>query len=237
MAATVITPKLTQLFNICIKKEYFPQALKIEKIVPIFKKGNKENCCNCRLISILNPFAKIVGKCLHEQFNNFFIKNELIAFQQYGFQKNCSTSDVVVDTYNNLIKNIKNELKTCSIFLDLAKAYDTIDHRILIAKLEKYGIRGLPSQLIESFLTNRQQYTTIKSTKSATNKVLCSIPQETTLGPLLFTIYINDLPLASDFNLYLFADDTNLTLTHFQPEYVATKSERKHAKNNQLDKN
>ena len=104
---------------------------------------------------------------MHEQFNKFFIKNELISFQQYEFQKNCSTSDaliivIVVDIYNNLIKNIENELITCSVFLDLAKAYDTIDHQILIAKLEKYGIRGVPLQLIESFLTNRQQYTTIQ---------------------------------------------------------------------------
>ena len=110
MAATVTTPKLTQLFNICIKKEYFPQALKIAEIVPIFKKGNRENCCNYRPISILSPFAKIFEKCLHEQFNKFFIKNDLISSQQYGFQKNCSTSDAVVDIYNNLIKNIENEV-------------------------------------------------------------------------------------------------------------------------------
>ena len=128
-----------------------------------------------------------------------------------------------MDIYNNLIKNIENEVITCSIFLDLAKAYDTIDHRILIAKLEKYGIRGVPLQLIESFLTNRQQYTTMKSTKSATNKVLCGIPQGSTLDSLLFTIYINDLPLASGFKVHLFADDTNLTLTHSQPEMLQQK--------------
>ena len=104
MAATVITPKLTQLFNICIKKGYFPQALKIAAIVPIFKKGNRENCCNYRPISILNPFGKIFEKCLYEQFNKFLIKNEPISSLQYGFQKNCSTSDAVVDIYNNLIK-------------------------------------------------------------------------------------------------------------------------------------
>ena len=170
----------------------------------------------------MSPLAKIFEKCSHRQFNKFFIKNDLISSQQYGFQKNCSTLDAVVDIYNNLIKNIENEL-TCSIFLDLAKAHDTIDHRILIAKLEKFGIRGVPLQLIESFLRNRQQYTIMKSTKSATNKVLCGIPQGSTLGPLLFTIYINDLPLASDFKVHLFADDTNLTLTHSQSEILQQK--------------
>ena len=105
----------------------------------------------------------------------------------------------------------------------MAKAYDTIDHRIFIAKLEKYGIRGVPLQLIESFLTNRQKFTTIKSTKSATNKVLCDIPQGSTLGSLIFTIYINDLPLAPDFKVRLFADDINLTLTHSQPEMFEQK--------------
>ena len=128
-----------------------------------------------------------------------------------------------MDIYNNLIKSIENEVITCSIFLDLAKAYDTIDHRILIAKLEKYGIRGVPLQLIESFLTNRQRYTTMKSTKSATNKVLCGIPQGSSQGPLLFTIYMNDLPLASDFKVHLFANDTNLTLTHSQLEMLQQK--------------
>ena len=128
-----------------------------------------------------------------------------------------------MDIYNNLIKNIENELITCSIFLDLAKAYDTIDHIILTAKLEKYGIRGVPLQLIESFSTNSQQYTTINSTKSATTKVLCGIPRGSTLGHLLLTIYINDLPLASQFKVHLFADDTNLALTHSQSEMLQQK--------------
>ena len=97
MAATVITPKLTQLFNNRLKKEYFPQAFKIAEIVPIFNKGNSENCCYYRPISIWSPLAKIFEKCLHEQFNKLFIKNGLISFQQNGFQKNCSTSDAVVD--------------------------------------------------------------------------------------------------------------------------------------------
>ena len=97
---------------------------------------------------------------------------------------------------------------------DLRKAYDTINHTILIKKLEKYGIRGLPLQLVASYLIDRQQYTIVNQYKSKSRDVICGIPQGSNLGPLLFNIYINDLPLASNSTIHLFADDTNLTLSH-----------------------
>ena len=106
------------------------------------------------------------------------------------------------------------KLTTCSIFLDLRKACDTINHTILIKKLKKYGIRGLPLQLLASYLTDRQQYTIVNQYKSKSRDVICGIPQGSTLGLLLFNIYINDLPLASNSTIHLFADDTNLTLSH-----------------------
>ena len=106
------------------------------------------------------------------------------------------------------------KLITCSIFLDLRKAYDTINHTILIKKLEKYGIRGLPLQLLASYLTDRQQYTIVNQYKSKSRDVIWGIPQGSTLGPLLFNIYINDLPLGTNSTIHLFADDTNLTLSH-----------------------
>ena len=99
-------------------------------------------------------------------------------------------------------------------FLRFKKAYDTINHTILIKKLEKYGIRGLPLQLLASYLTDRQQYTIVNQYKSKSRDVICGIPQGSTLGPLLFNIYINDLPLGTNSTIHLFADDTNLTLSH-----------------------
>ena len=100
------------------------------------------------------------------------------------------------------------------MFLDLKKAFDTVNHQILLAKLEKYGIRGLPLQLLESYLNNRLQFTVVNNTKSKFNHVTCGVPQGSTLGPLLFLIYINDVPLVSNFNRKLCANDTVLILTN-----------------------
>ena len=214
MSGSVIAPVLTNIFNACISTGYFPKVLKTAEVVPIFKKGERELCSNYRPISILNSFAKLFEKCLLDQLNNYFVSNNLISSNQYGFKKNCSTNEAVLNIYNKLLDNMDKKLITCSIFLDLRKAYDTINHTILIKKLEKYGIRGLPLQLLASYLTDRQQYTIVNQYKSKSRDVICGIPQGSTLGPLLCNIYINDLPLASNSTINLFADDTNLTLSH-----------------------
>ena len=100
------------------------------------------------------------------------------------------------------------------MFLDLAKAFDTVDHNILLSKLAKYGIRGLPHQLLKSYLTNRKQYTVVNGKQSSERSITCGVPQGSTLGPLLFIIYMNDLPQASNFCTRLFADDTSLTVSN-----------------------
>ena len=115
--------------------------------------------------------------------------------------------------YDELVQNIDQKQITCCIFLDLSKAFDTVDHKILIQKLDHYGIRGLPQQLIKSYLDNRLQFTSVAGTSNLAS-ITCGLRQGSTLGSLLFLLYINDLPLVSNLNTKLFADDTVLTATN-----------------------
>ena len=104
MSASVIAPVLTNIFNACISTGYFPKVLETAEVVPIFKKGERESCSNYRPISILNPFAKLFEKCLLGQLNNYFVSSDLISPNQYGFRKNCSTNEAVLDIYSSVAR-------------------------------------------------------------------------------------------------------------------------------------
>ena len=118
--------------------------------------------------------------------------------------------------YDKLIKNIDNGLFSCCVFLDFSKAFDTVDHKILLWKLHNYfGIRGTCLNLFESYFSNRYQYTNILGYYSSNNKITIGVPQGSRLGPLLFRLYINVLPLSSNFDSILYADDTAMILSDY----------------------
>ena len=126
---------------------------------------------------------------------------------QFGFRQNSSTIQAISKIYDEIVQNIDQDLYTCCIFLDLSKAFDTVDHDILLEKLyHSFGIRGIPHELLRSYLTDRLQCTVVANAVSSERTVRCGIPQGSCLGPLLFLLYINDLPSASQFNTTLFAD-------------------------------
>ena len=160
---------------------------------------------------------------MHKRVYDFFIPHIIIYEHQFGFQKNKSTSLAVLDIYSKLIKSIENKEFSCCIFLDFAKAFDTVNHDILLSKLEHYGITGIVNDWFRSYLSLRPQKVKINGFLSDEQYIQCGVPQGSVLGPLLFLIYINDMPYASKIlDIHLFADDTSIFISNKNLEELET---------------
>ena len=212
LAANIIAPSLAKIFNLCIQDGIFPDKLKISEVIPIFKKGDNQDLTNHRPISLLSPFSKLLERHIHTEITNWINKYNLLTPYQYGFRKNSSTEQAITQIAEEISENMQNGYTTCTVFLDFRKAFDTIDHQILLSKLYKFGIRGLALKLIGNYLNDRKQFTKINNIMSEPQQITCGIPQGSILGPLLFNLYINNLPKISKFSVRLFADDACLTL-------------------------
>ena len=164
---------------------------------------------NYRPISLLPCISKVFERVIYARLINYIDKFDLLSNNQYGFRKKRSTIDALTNVIEQIRCASNDETQLC-IFLDLKKAFDTIDHSLLLGKLYCLGIRGPVHDLLEPYLTNRLQFICIKGSSSQMEQINCGVPQGSVLGPLLFIIYINDLPSVVESNLTLFADDTNI---------------------------
>jgi flagellin-specific chaperone FliS len=211
MVAKQLSIPFTYLYNISFETGIVPDVLKISRITPIYKNGTCTDPFNYRPISILSPFSKILEKLMYEQLISFIEKYKILYEYQFGFRKGYSTEQAILEITDNLRNYLDNNQIVCGLFLDLSKAFDTVNHDILLAKMDKYGIRGEPLTWFKNYLSNRKQYVKIGCTESELLEMTCGVPQGSTLGPLLFLLYTNDMPnCAKKLSFRIFADGTNV---------------------------
>ena len=209
----IIKP-LTCIINQTLQKGIFPTKLKIAKIIPVFKKDDPQNLENYRPISVLPSMSKIFEKVILLQLQSHFLDFKLLYPSQYGFRERHSTEYAAIENIDRIANNLENKSLPLNIFLDLSKAFDTLDHSILLSKLSKYGITGSALELCKSYLMDRQQYVNLNGTISEMLQIKTGVPQGSILGPFLFLIYINDFDRSSSmFRFIIYADDTTLLVT------------------------
>jgi retron-type reverse transcriptase len=188
--AETIAPHLAVIGRLSLKYGQVFDLMKIAKIIPIFKADDPNLPSNYRPVSVLSVLSKILERIVHTRLSEFFAT--ILTKHQYGFRKNLNTELALINFYQSLIDKLDKGFIGFGLFIDLKKAFDTVDHKILLRKLVRYGVCGPVLSWFKDYLSGRTQYVKIDGKKSDSRMVLCGVPQGSILGPLLFIIYIND---------------------------------------------
>ena len=206
---------LCYIFNMSLMSGLVPKKLKIAKVVPVYKKNNNQDMSNYRPIAVLPIFSKILEKIIYSRLYDFLQRNNILIDEQFGFRKQYSTSLAIFNLSHCVQQEIAKGNYSLGLFMDLSKAFDTIDHHILLKKLYHYGVRGTALDWFSSYLNERQQYVVVDGVESTTKSINHGVPQGSVLGPLLFLVYINDIVNSSKLLRFsLFADDTFVLISH-----------------------
>ena len=210
----VISYPLEILFNHSFATGTVPKQFRLAKVIPIHKKGSVFAVSNYRPISLLSNFNKIIEKLMYNRLINYLGKLSIISDNHFGFRSKHSTIHALLLLTDKIQKAIDKGTYSCGIFLDLCKAFDTVNHNILLTKLEYYGVRGVAHAWFTSYLSDRNQFVSLHGTNSEYQTLTCGVPQGSVLGPLLFLLYVNDIcNCSSILEFHLFADDTNVFLS------------------------
>jgi hypothetical protein len=212
----VLARPITDIFRLSMDTGKLPEIWKKSIILPLFKKGNSNELTNYRPISLTCSSCRIFEKIIANKLINFLSKNNLISEKQFGFIKKRSTTTQLISLSEDWHRALKNKQNIDCIYLDIQKAFDSVPHDLLLYKIHKIGIRGKLYNWIKDFLTGRSFTVKINDKSSKSYPIKSGVPQGSVLGPILFTIYINDLPddLPNNIKLKLFADDAKLYYIH-----------------------
>ena len=210
--ADLISPYISIIFNCCLTTGTFPDDWKLAKVTPMFKQGDRSDMNNYHPIFVISGIAKVFERIVYNQLSSYLSENNILSKYQSGFRSFHSTVTALLEATDNWAFNIDRGYVNAVVFLDLKKAFDTVNHSILLSKLYSYGVKGIAYELLSSYLENRTQKCAVKGVLSKSCTWTCGISQGTKLGPLLFLLYINVLPnCLSNSQPRMYADDTHLT--------------------------
>ena len=225
--ADLLTEPLMYIYNLSVETGTVPSSLKISKVIPIYKKGDLHEPSNYRPVSLLSIFDKILEKLIYKRVMSFLNSHDILNKNQFGFRRKHSTTLAVLELVDTIYQNLDKKQIVVGIYLDLKKAFDTVNHEILFKKLQNYGIRGKTLEWFRSYLTGRKQYTLVNSCKSQCMNINCGVPQGSVLGPLLFLLYVNDINFAvTAETVKLYADDTNLFISDSNPDELCKRANK-----------
>ena len=212
IAPQVVKP-LVHIFKLSFSTGIFPSEMKIAKVIPLFKNGNKSDFSNYRPISLLSQFSKMLDKIFNDRLQQFLNANNILSNSQYGFRAHMSTVHAALELTESISNYIDSKQHCAGVFIDLKKAFDTVNHKLLVENLSFYWVRGVANAWLENYLMNIKQYVVVDNQASSMQLIKCGVPQGSVLGPVLFLLFINDICNVSNLlKFVLFADLHNFFL-------------------------